>query len=174
MVEVELDHGRRMFWSSCVKPFINPSSTEQVGPASSLGGTLKWNAENIITEDKGVSKKLIPEESSPFTDAGEQEIRDLIKNGTFPKIDETSICKDMRVLKSEFMDQLSSTDSGYRYKHRLVAQTTVTTNSPPSPQRHWRFNDLHSFSFFRLPRPSMTSAPTHGLSHKRISNQPHR
>lgn len=120
-----MDHGRRLFRSPRVRPYISRQFIEHVAETTiSTDDDDARNAKenrDVIPRNNIVSKSSIKEESS-FTKAKEEESHDQVKNRILRVVTMSSIGKDICIFGSEIVDSYEHVDVGYRYKSRMVVK----------------------------------------------------
>ena len=105
-VVVQTSRARRLFRSTCVKPYIK-SQLHEVDKAK------EESTEAMIT---------IPPVETNFEEARQQELKGLLDNETFIAVSRNEVPDGVRIFGSRFIDELKRSGSGTRKKSRLVAQ----------------------------------------------------
>lgn len=151
---IQTPRGRRIFRTSCVRPWTKPkwtsdtshtqheSQTHRTEPNQITSNTYAiqphGNGPSIEEEQKpGKSTKKESERSIEFIKSRKQELKGLLMNGTFLPMDRAEIPHNTRVFGSRFVDELKRAERGLRRKSRLVAQnysdegaTQIPTKAP--------------------------------------------
>lgn len=121
---VQLDRGRRIFRSTCVKPY-----TESAMDGRNDDLRLEANYSRFTGKEAT--------EGHDFQEAKLNELKGLVDDGTFEVVKESDIPTGTRIFNSRFIDELKKADKGLRLKSRLIAQTygdeeaaSIATKSP--------------------------------------------
>ena len=117
---IQTERARRLFRSTCVKPYIRSRLHE-------------------ADDDNNPPEALVttPPAGTNFKDARHTELTGLIENGTFTPIPRQSIPTGTRIFGSRFIDEIKRAGTGMRKKSMLVAQnyqdvgsTRIATKAP--------------------------------------------
>lgn len=150
-VPVQLDHGRRMFRSTCVKPFASPLTIDSHTPVNVCSGDShaywsKWGEWSVVEQKTDIHIEQ-------FTKARLKEIRGLMKNGIFEMVDILNVEKDTRLFGSQFLDQVKPANNALRYRSWLDAQNYSDDQATTIVKKYQLFNGSHNASSFPwLPR----------------------
>lgn len=153
-VVVQTRRGRKLFCSSCVKPFTNTSEdlleTIDIGEKYALDNETGTSVENrnakalaLLHDMEHVAKRRkkpnddIINNVNEFHQSRMEEVECLLKNSTFKLVDVDDIIEGTRIFGSRLIVTVKSVNSGVRYKVRLLAQNygdrdaaTIATKAP--------------------------------------------
>ena len=152
-VVVQLDVGRKIFRTTCVKPYVLADfghqsvkiDRDEKGCCDEDKPTIVNTIEADGPEDdydlgttprKVVVKKGSREEKA-FAKSRKDELVGLLEGGTFKPVKESTVPPSSRIFGSRFVDELKKVGNGLRKKSRLVAQnyadddaTSISTKAP--------------------------------------------
>lgn len=104
-VVVELKHGRRIFRSTVVKPYVSSNADEE-------------DHDNLV-----YALESIEQFDPDYAKSRKKELDGLVKLGVFSIVDRSSVPSGTRIFGSRFVDQLKYDGDGNSYeKSRLVAR----------------------------------------------------
>ena len=137
-VVVQLQRGRRIFRTTCVKPWVksnfkrnHDSPCDNDKEEDSEDDTNVYKAVtadenaadyNLGTVPRKVNVKRGSKEEEAFSQPRKDELSGLLRDGTFKPIRLTDIPTTARIFGSRFVDELKKVGDRLRKKSRLVAQ----------------------------------------------------
>ena len=154
-VVIQLPRGRRIFRSTCVRPWVRPtqdgehldegqtlSAAEDTPHISFVGQATTEYLDKDETSILGTTPRKVPVkrgsiEEAAFAQSRKSELNGLINDGTFIPVHESTIRPTARIFNSRFVDELKKVGDQLKKKSRLVAQnyadigaTSIPTKAP--------------------------------------------
>ena len=124
-VVVQLSKGRRIFRTTCVKPYTDPALSQDNDKNEGeevLIATDDTKETDLGNVARKVQVKKGSVEEQAFKSSRLSELEGLVKDGTFVPIHERDIVGSPRIFGSRFVDELKKVGDGLKKKSRLVAQ----------------------------------------------------